>query len=163
MREIKFRALDFTKTWNYGYVVMGNKSALIFPKMKDGKVMMGVQIYVLPDTIGQFTGLHDKNGKDIYEGDIVTIMRKPEHRQTRVLTRHIATCDSVTSWTFRPLAKEVLPLCMAGCGEWDSFKFEVIGNIYDTPELAQPQVLNLPERKPKRKKNTDIEIVFKFK
>ena len=54
-RTIKFRAQDFTHSWNYGFVAKGNESAVIFPVADDGKVFLGIQIYVLPETIGQFT------------------------------------------------------------------------------------------------------------
>ena len=71
MREIKFRGkMGSNSEWTYGDLVHdafnGNK---IFP--------IGIQApgcypeEVIRDTIGQFTGLLDKNGKEVYEGDIV--------------------------------------------------------------------------------------------
>lgn len=160
-REIKFRAQDFTHSWNYGFVAKGNESAVIFPVADNGTVFLGVQIEVLPDTIGQYTGMHDKNGKEIYEGDIVTMMRRPEKRQRQELVRHVVTCFGVCDWSFESLAHEVCGLMMANQYDFNSYRFEVIGNIFDNPELAQPYSLHLPERKPRhRKRNNGVEIEF---
>ena len=163
MREIRFRAQDFAGMWHYGFIVKGNVSAIIIPVNKDGTVAMGINVYVKPETIGQFTGLHDKNGKEIFEGDIVIIPRVPEKRRNSVLTRHIVTSDGVGRWYFKSLTKEVLTLVMSHT-DFDSYRFEVIGNIHDNPELNKTISLNLPEQKPRKPRPKDgIQVEFVVK
>ena len=66
MREIKFRGkrVDNSK-WVYGYYLVAGGIPFIstFGEKEP--------IAVIPETVGQYTGLHDKNGKEIYEGDIL--------------------------------------------------------------------------------------------
>ena len=80
-----------------------------------------------PDTIGQYTGLQDKNGKRIFEGDIVTFKTrvgsfKPHYvRWYEEDARFIVTGkDGVRSY---PMDR--------------SFEYEIIGNIHDNPELLE--------------------------
>mgnify|MGYP003452758961 CR=1 FL=1 len=81
------------------------------------------QCDVYPETVGQYTGLMDKNGKKIFEGDIVDI----QYPDTFV-------CNTVISYIGASFCGD------DGIDAWelDDYTFlEVIGNIYDNPELLK--------------------------
>jgi len=75
---------------------------------------------VKPETIGQFTGLCDKNGKEIYEGDIANISRL----KNQLVIYKDCKFGTQNGSSF---------YCL---GNWDR-KFEVIGNIHENPELLK--------------------------
>ena len=79
---------------------------------------------VIPETIGQFTGLLDKNGKKIFEGDVVTCNISYEMGGYPYCAR-ITSPVIYNYGIFKPLHR---------C---DDYSVEVIGNIYDNPELLE--------------------------
>ena len=133
-REHEFRGFDGTK-WYYGDLEYNRKTgvARIHTYDEDGSYCR--QYTVDPDTIGEFTGLLDKNGVKIFEGDIVTMMRKPKKRRHYELVRHVVTCHNACDWVFESLSNDVLGLMMVNHSGFDNYKFEVIGNIHDHSEL----------------------------
>lgn len=70
MREILFRGqTEAQKKWIFGDLLHGTCTGLVWiDNHKDGAIS---DLRVIPSTVGQFTGLTDKNGNKVFEGDIV--------------------------------------------------------------------------------------------
>lgn len=72
MREIKFRGKTDSGKWCFGYFLHdGQRGRFV---ITDGLLEIN---RVNPDTVGQYTGLKDKNGKEIYDGDILAHNGEP--------------------------------------------------------------------------------------
>jgi len=124
MREIKFRA------WWIKEKVMINDLEAIYPKGKCAgilgiKKIKGESLWNFEDIeIMQFTGLHDKNGKEIWEGDIVKTLQPDEIGTVEYVDiRASFELKIKGQYYYQPLAK------------WKKHLLEVIGNIYENPEL----------------------------
>ena len=132
MREILFRGKDIAGNWHYGV-------PLVFTE--DYVCITAPHTYnkaVIPETVGQYTGLTDKNGKKIFEGDIVKREYTLHHGETKT-TRE--TQIGVVNFNDRG---EFIANTVKGRGNWFSIGvvwkgdyIEVIGNIYDNPELLK--------------------------
>ena len=124
MREIKFRgkSLDSGK-WIYGYVVGTPTNIYIIPSGFDGS-MDHCAVEVDSNTIGEWTALKDKNGKEIYEGDIVLNNGSTSQMAEQEIVKFI----DGGMYPFALLAWE----CTI-----DPEICEIIGNIYENPELVE--------------------------
>lgn len=127
MREILFRGKDpESGEWYYGYYVKrndGDGGSLIL----EDYFLESYEI-VKPETVGQYTGLTDKNGAKIFDGDILE-----GDLEDRLDPG--AKWRSIVVWgTFGWMCKDRQTLPM---DEFDILEGEVIGNIYDNPELVK--------------------------
>lgn len=148
MREIKFRGKNLnTKEWVYGDLLQWN----------DGETAIGVHgqfiddgyhfnenydktPYVDETTVGQYTGLKDKNGKEIYEGDLIkapsgriyaVIFSTWKYEEKREFLKVIDLYEH-TGWC----------ISLDGVNPCELLDFEVcqgsvIGSVYDNPELLK--------------------------
>lgn len=132
MREIKFRGKNsFNDRWEYGSLVKENDGDLwIFPDGEQHRSEGGnfSAALVDPETVGQYTGLKDKKGREIYEGDIVVTIAHGCRYVEQVLW-YENLLGGGYSFSF------VGQGCGPACHKQDTM--EVIGNIHDNPELLK--------------------------
>ena len=132
MREILFRGKavnlhNGSKDFVYGQYVQNRDGKMIYSDTwEDGKQ----KHYVIDGTVGQYTGLTDKNGKKIYEGDIL----RTGTRMGYILFEK--GCFRFRWKNFDKYRDDFFKTCIIT--EYGSFReLEVIGNIHDNPELLE--------------------------
>lgn len=141
MREILFRGKTQDRTWvegSYHQNLCGFHEIVTENKEKAFSV---ITYQVIPETVGQFTGLTDKNGNKIFEGDIV-VTRYPEGDICVIGDVQFDSGVFGVEWTNHKKSKSMV-------GSWwqnhnlrrfdDDIinHIEVIGNIHDNPELLE--------------------------
>lgn len=119
MREILFRGKCIgTKEWVYGYFFAK-------PILEKYFIELGNEMWqVDPITVGQYTGLQDKNGKKIFEGDILLFKFEPIGEQKAIVEYN----TKAHAFLMTPLNDFQFAMMYEG---------KVIGNIHDNPELLE--------------------------
>lgn len=126
MRDVKFRAWD-----------KDNKQMVYFDEAEKPFHMAGILFRILPpvrlpcgfEELMQYTGLKDKNGKEIYEGDLVKGLGEMFGNSHNVKPCYVAWDEEYAMF---------FPMGWKGNHLID-FDLEVIGNIYENPELLKEE------------------------
>lgn len=136
MREIIFRGkrIDngewvdgfYTRVADVHYILSG-----IFDSLING--ILNTRGYkVIPETVCQFTGLYDKNGRKIFEGDIVRTKKYGK------VIGHVNVNDYDTfKVVYEPAIFRLVNSTRGFNLVGRAIDYEVIGNIYDNPELLE--------------------------
>lgn len=126
-REVKFRGKRIdTGQWIYGDLVQWKRLGLCAILPQEGDELHSPRDFqVVPETVGQFTGLQDKNGVDIYEGDILKI----HHEYYDIRFAETAFCLFGRFGMWGSVARMI-----AVCKDIEA-EIHVVGNIHDNPEL----------------------------
>lgn len=130
MREILFRGKHSEKSrWDYGDLYMDHGRTYIASR----DMMHGVRVHgeVIPDTVGQYTGLIDKNGTKIFEGDIVKLRLLAAKMEWKGVCEYRSGAFGL-AWQY---AGERYCTFAGTCNA----EYEVLGNIHDNPELMEDE------------------------
>jgi uncharacterized phage protein (TIGR01671 family) len=137
MREVKFRGMpieDYGDTkWFQGNAIINYEDKLAYIEAS-GQGFVPVKW----GTVSQYTGLKDKNDKEIYEGDIIFHKKFGEYSEITYFERGMCFIGL-------PVEKEVREDYLKGnvhyldltCENLQISKCRVIGNIYENPELLK--------------------------
>ena len=128
MRAIKFRGKAHGR-WIYGGLVYSDNIEPAIYFEVGNKVYKRIDwAYVDPETVGQFTGLTDRKGEEIYEGDVLVIegIKYPRHYVVSWNTEKLMFCVGDT-----PL------YAILETGSTTIRQYIVCGNVHDNPELLK--------------------------
>lgn len=137
MRKILFRG----KRVNNGEWVEGN---LFIPDIPNtptqicvGTNVVRISFDVDPETLSEYTGLTDKNGVKIFEGDIVKHEQRYDVSGVKTSTATIKWNNAYTCWSIEYTNGRATAIL--GC---EKHRIEVIGNIHDNPKLLKEVIEN---------------------
>jgi uncharacterized phage protein (TIGR01671 family) len=150
MREIKYRGLrEDGNGFAYGYVNYKHASYviyehyIIYPSMSDPCGDHIVECYIVdPNTVGQYTGLKDKNGKEIYEGDILQCYSDKniyggKLENPKIDIYNVEWDKENGRWGRKRPYNKTFELLWGLEQEYLSKWYTKIGNIYQNPELLE--------------------------
>jgi uncharacterized phage protein (TIGR01671 family) len=136
MRPIKFRGKAISNgKWVYGFPFIRDKNIIFILDDSWSKQTLRGEEWIFsitrikPETLGQFTGLHDKNKKEIYEGDVLTDFEEKD------FICIIKWEDNRGHWACYDYKNRYIGFAF----EYIANGLEVIGNIYENPELLRKE------------------------
>ena len=148
MREIKFRGkamltaermeeleIPHENGWVCGYLIDNYMTGKVVDA-DVGFIALEWRAKVIPETVGQFTGLLDKNGREIYEGDIVKAWSQGICGKFKVIWRQ----EGSPCWILYPAWLNGGFWHLHGTRHEQGYWYdnvEVIGNVHDNPEFLQ--------------------------
>ena len=135
MRTIKFRGKSIdSNEWLYGDLVRSSDMERCAILVNDRELYDECEVY--PLSIGQFTGLYDKNGREIYEGDIVDYedgVLDDVYKELGTINRGTILFSYGQFYVTNRNCVDMTDLISHDV----NFDGEVIGNIHDDPELLK--------------------------
>ena len=140
MREILFRGKHIhlfpqnehlNGTWVYGYLC--DKNYINSPELNG-------ELLVDPSTVGQYTGLTDKNGNRVFDGDILHIAKIADglgsyYQPPLDYPVNVVVKWGLCAWMWETLCEDKRYISFPDA--WCNYECEVIGNITDNPELLE--------------------------
>ena len=132
-RKIKFRGKEIeSNEWIYGqlFCPLGRYPEIIAPFPDENGKVKYFHTSVYPKTVGQYIGLKDRDGKEIYEGDIIDTWSQGQHLSNGIIKWGKGTCRFFIGNSNNSVVWNL-------SGDKEGYEsLLIVGNIYDNPELT---------------------------
>ena len=135
-RTIKFRGKNLKGQWHYGLLCHDKTKDSDYEWFISNSAGKPYAFWAIPETIGQFTGLHDKNGKEIYEGDMI----RDDYTDEDILIEYYSvvvwdgkSCQWAIDNSFAKDGSSFTNLVEYFGRE----TLEIIGNVFENPDLVK--------------------------